>query len=330
MGSLEARPLAPADLDGLEDFYRGHPRAPYAHYPQLGAERLAAHASAQARATLTAPGTSAFALDGGGGFAAFQPLGWDSGVLGLRAGRVALLELSQELRSSRAPTLKAARALGAALAGAARASGTRHVSARLDARDIVLIQALEEQGFRLVDAILKFSLDLRLPPPPVDGVVVRDAREEDLGRLRELAAVGFVHDRFHNDPALAAAAADRLHAEWVENSVRGGYGCGVLVAESEGQPAGFFILAEDPHAREALGVGIGTLVLITVAREARRRGIARALSLASVARLRDRGNRFAEVGTQLGNVAASNVYLDAGFRLMHTSVSLRLWLEEGQ
>jgi len=325
MSRIEARPLVTTDLDGLEVFYRGHSRAPYAYYPELGADRLATHAAAQARAILTAPGTAAFALAGGTGFAAFQTLGWDSRALGVPAARLALLELAEGTRTSRATALKAARALGTALADTVRASGARHVSARLDARDIVLIQALEEQGFRLVDAILRFTLDLHPPPPQADNVVVRDARAEDLGRLRELAASGFIYDRFHNDPALASTVADRLHAAWVENAVRGGYGCGVLVAEAEGRPAGFFVLSEDPLAREILGVGIGTLVLITVAPEARRRGIARALSLASAARLRERGNRFAEVGTQLANVPASNIYLAAGFRLVQTSVSLRWW-----
>lgn len=325
MPRIEARPLVSIDLEGLEVFYRGHSRVPYAHYPGLGADRLAAHAAAQARAILTASGTTAFSLATGAGFAAFQTLGWDSRVLGLPAARVAFLELAEEARTSRATALKAARALGTALANTMRASGARHVSARLDARDIVLIQALEEQGFRFVDSILRFALDLHPLLRQADDVVVRDARIEDLDRLRELAASGFIYDRFHNDPALPSTVADRLHAEWVENAVRGGYGCGVLVAEAEGRPAGFFILSEDPLARETLGVGIGTLVLITVAPEARRRGIARALSLASAVRLRERGNRFAEVGTQLANIPASNTYLTAGFRLVQTSVSLRWW-----
>jgi GNAT superfamily N-acetyltransferase len=109
----------------------------------------------------------------------------------------------------------------------------------------------------------------------------------------------------------------------VENAVRGSFGCGVLVACIEGRPAGFFVLAEDAAARRDLGVGVGTLVLISVDASLRRRGVARSLSWASLDRLRKRGNRFAEVGTQIGNVPASSVYLRSGFTLARTSLSLR-------
>ena len=118
-----------------------------------------------------------------------------------------------------------------------------------------------------------------------------------------------------------------LHAAWIENGVRGHTGCGVLVATLGGRPVGFFLLEEDPVAPETLGFGVGTLSLIAVDAAARRRGVGAALSRAALFRLRERGQRYAEVGTQLANLPASNLYLRAGFRLVGAQVTLR-WLAE--
>jgi len=260
--------------------------------------------------------------------AVYQPLAWDTEVLGVEAGRVNFTALNP---AARGLPDRGYRLLGEALIGAlATADGMRaqHVSARVDARDTMTVQALEAQGFQVVDGLLKFGIDLEAYTLPAPDGPVRDATETDIPALRALAADGFVYDRFHNDPVVAKETADTLHAVWVENAVRGKTGCGVLVAEVDGEPAGFFILAEDALAREVLGHGVGTLVLITVGKRFRRRGLARRLSLAGAARLRDRGNRFVEVGTQLANLPASRVYLDAGFSLVQTSLSLRRWVPE--
>jgi hypothetical protein len=64
-----------------------------------------------------------------------------------------------------------------------------------------------------------------------------------------------VYDRFHNDPEITRDTADALHAAWVENAVHGKTGCGVITAEVDGEPAGFFILGEDGLAQEVPGTG---------------------------------------------------------------------------
>jgi GNAT superfamily N-acetyltransferase len=263
-------------------------------------------------------------------------LGWDSDQFGTPAGRLDYLivapEAGRPVRPDPQDTAANRRAYEAAVE-AARAAvaeadrlGIRHLSARVDSRELPVLQALEANGFQLVDAILRFSLDAAdfggvgaLP----DGVVLRDAMPSDIEPLAVLAARGFLYDRFHNDPLLAPGVADRVHAAWLTNAVNGKAGDGVLVAEVDGRPAGFFILSLDRLAGEFLGTTIGTLVLITVDAALRRRGVARALSLGSVAWLAERGAARFEVGTQLANVPAANVYLKSGFRLVQTSVSLR-------
>lgn len=263
-------------------------------------------------------------------------LNWDTEQFGAPAGRLDYLIVAPD--GNRPPAIdprdtsanrrlfQVAQEAATAMTVEADARGIRHLSARVDSRELPVLQALESAGFQLVDAILRFSLDASrwdgAPPLPA-GVRLRDAVESDITPLALLAANGFLYDRFHNDPLLADGVADRVHAAWLTNAIRGTAGDGVLVAEVDGRPAGFFILAVDRLAGELLGTTIGTLVLITIDGTLRRRGVALALSLGSVDWLKERGATRFEVGTQLANVPAANVYLKAGFQLVQTSVSLR-------
>jgi len=321
-----AAPVTRIDASEVAEWAPDEAFLPYAYYRDLGADACRRYRAAQLAKIASAPAHRAFRLSGDGGHAVFgiTALGWDTEQFGVPAGRVDYVILRPsdgDRRAQLALAVEAARAAAAACDEAKLA----HVSARFDSRDLLVIQGMEAAGFQLVDGILKFSLDAAgfVPPPAPDGVVVRQARESDIPALADLAANGFLYDRFHNDPLLADGVADRVHAAWLGNAVRGRTGSGVLCAEVDGVPAGFFILALDEEAGVHLGATIGTLVLITVDPAVRRRGVALALSLGSVAWLRDRGAVRFEVGTQLANVPAANVYLKAGFRLVQTSVSLR-------
>ncbi len=300
---------------------------PYSCYPDFTAEACRNYRAAQLRSLASSPAHHPFRVEGDHGSALFgiTRLAWDTGQFGMPAGRVDYV-LLRPFDPSRRGRLELAVSAAAAAAGACDELGLEHVSARFDSRDLLLIQAMEAAGFQLVDGILKFARSAADFEPPADrppGVIIRDAAESDIPELAALAARGFVYDRFHNDPLLAEGVADRVHAAWLENAVRGKTGSGVVCAEVDGKPGGFFIVALDTDAERHFGESVGTLVLITVDRAYRRRGVALALSLGAAAWLKERGAGRFEVGTQLANVPAANVYLKAGFRLVQTSVSLR-------
>lgn len=313
----------------LEDF------PPYSYYADFPAAARVKYRGAQLESMAASAAHRTFSVDGAGGEAlvGLTSLAWDTAQLGLPAGRVDYVILkrteahgAENGRSPRPPAVPLAGMAAAAVTRASDEMGIRHLSARFDSRDLAVIQAMEAAGFQLVDAILRFALDAKDFTRPVDlppGVEIRDAAEADIPALADLAAKGFIYDRFHNDPSLGPGVADRVHAEWLTNAVHGRTGDGVVMGLVDGKPAGFFILALDKAAGTHFDRTVGTLVLITVDREVRRRGVARALSLASVEWLRERGATRFEVGTQLANVPAANVYLTAGFRLVQTSVSLR-------
>ncbi|HEX7878508.1 MAG TPA: GNAT family N-acetyltransferase [Candidatus Eisenbacteria bacterium] len=335
--------LTPLDAAGTARWAELEAFPPYGFYRDLDdaacrryrARQLASMAGNTAHAAFTWHGEGDGAVDSEAAFG-LTSLGWDTEQFGVLAGRLDYLIVAPKSggtpatdpRNTAANRRVLAVATEAARAMTAEADrrGLKHLSARVDSRELPVLQALERNGFELVDAILRFSLDASewggAPALPA-GVKLRDAVESDVEVLGALSAKGFLYDRFHNDPMLADGVADRVHAAWLANAVRGKAGDGVLVAEVDGRPAGFFILALDKLAGETLGKTIGTLVLITVDGTLRRRGVALALSLGSIDWLKERGADRFEVGTQLANVPAANVYLKAGFRLVNTSVSLR-------
>jgi len=296
------------------------------HLP-LSMDRIRAYNRTQVAAQV-ASAADAWVMDDDGtttGLALIHSLPWDTEQLGVPSSRMTLLLAKGDDRTR---NMDLARTLAGVAVDRLRERGDRHVSIRLDARELPAVQAVEALGFRMVDGIQRFVFDLagaQVPTWDEAAVPVRDAVEADIPALRELSANGFVYDRFHNDPVIPSETADRLYGVWIENAILGKTGCAVLVAECDGEPAGFFLLGEDTSAPELLGEGVGTLVLITVSGRFRRRGVARTLSWASLRRLGERGNRFCEVGTQIANRPATAVYLDAGFRLAGTQLSLRWW-----
>jgi ribosomal protein S18 acetylase RimI-like enzyme len=306
---------------------------PYWYYADVSPEAPVGYRTAQLERLLANPAHQALAVgDGAGEMVAFgiTRLAWDSEQFGTPAGRLDYLIPAagpgRDRREARDRLAMRLRVAARAVVEAATAAGLRHLSARVDAREVMTVQALEAAGFQVVDGLLRFAVEVGGPAPSSGRAVtfsVRDAVPEDIPLLRTLALHAFVHDRFHNDPALAPGVADRLHAAWVENAVRGGTADGVIVATAGDRIAGFFVLALDHDAQTHFGFAIGTLLLIGVDEAWRRRGVALALSQAGTAWLAARGARRVEVGTQLANLAAANLYAKAGFRLVQTSISLR-------
>src|SRR5690606_27530818 len=107
-----------------------------------------------------------------------------------------------------------------------------------------------------------------------------------------LAAAELRTSRFHMDPRIDAADADRVKREWARNCVLGGRGEEVLVARAGDRPAGFLAV---------LAAGDDRVIdLIAVSADHRRAGVGRALVAAFAAR--HAGARELRVGTQAANV----------------------------
>jgi dTDP-4-amino-4,6-dideoxy-D-galactose acyltransferase len=256
------------------------------------------------------------------GFASLTLLPWDSEQLGVASARIDYLVADgsyDEQQQIKKRLLKQ-------VLVEARQKGVRHLSVRLDASDLSSIHVLEENGFITVDGILTFALDLT-KHKKTEGdcdFIIRLGTAADAEQAGELARTAYVYDRFHSDPAIKSERADQLHATWLRNACAGKTGDGVIVAEDGSGLLGFVTYALQSDTAITLGGAVGTIVLVASAKRARGRGIAYATTMAAVDWFKEQACEIVEVGTQLRNIPASRLYQKCGFRLVGSSISLRL------
>ncbi len=249
--------------------------------------------------------------------AQWQPLPWDTHILGFAAARISAVYRGLEQAAARLQ-----QELLRCSVEQARRSGIEYLMIRIPAGDITTIDQLEQLGFRVVDGILTFGRDLHDLAAAAGIENVRPAEGKDVPILCEIGKASFSLDRFHSDPAIDKAKADEIQRAWVENACKGAADH-ILVADVEDEVAGFTTLRLDRLAANQLGIKIGTVELVAVSSRFRRRGLANALCLASLHWFRDQGCSWVEVGTQLANIQATRLYESTGFRLIASSVTLR-------
>lgn len=101
----------------------------------------------------------------------------------------------------------------------ARARGVRYLFSAVDPRDVALMRALADNGFALIETRVHQHRSLR-DFRPAERYSIRAARGEDLPLLERTAReMVNPYDRFHADPFIPRADADRLMTTWVRASV---------------------------------------------------------------------------------------------------------------
>lgn len=198
---------------------------------------------------------------------------------------------------------------GAAALGELAAPGPQFATAKVAAADTGSAEYLQSAGFRVVDTALTFEAgQLEVPG---GSATVRFAVPADRGRVEAIAGSSFRFSRFHLDPHLPKALADKVKAAWAGNWFSGARGDGMVVAEQPvGHVAGFLQLLWAPEERLVID-------LIAVEPGNARQGLARAMIGYAWARGTGdaRRPRGMVVGTQAANVPSIRLYESLGFRL---------------
>lgn len=232
-------------------------------------------------------------------------LEWDSELFGFPAGRLEIDGDGGALRET---------------LDSAREAGVRHLIARVPLEDISAINALESEGFELIDAIQTLSRSLHdWKIEPRTGA--RMYRPEDIEAVAEIGHTAYRFDRFHNDRTLPPGTADRVKQAWTRNCCLGEAADAVIVGESGGRVAGYVSCRMEKNRP-----GVGTVILVATAEWARGKGVARAMAYRSLDWFLEQGVTIVEVGTQLTNAPAACLYQTIGFRFSRASVTLRKWL----
>jgi ribosomal protein S18 acetylase RimI-like enzyme len=182
--------------------------------------------------------------------------------------------------------------------------------ARVPCGDVARVSELASAGLRVVNTGITLGRDAGDVEAPAD-VEVRmgePARDADAAKIARSA---FSFDRFHLDPDVPDAVADRIKHDWVENALAGNRGDHVLVAVREGEVAGFLVVVVDG--------GRSTVDLMAVHSDHRGRGAGRALAARFLA-----GAERAEVVTQAANTRATRFYEGLGFRAVRATYDMHM------
>jgi ribosomal protein S18 acetylase RimI-like enzyme len=237
-------------------------------------------------------------------------LDWETAFFGAPMG--ALIKVAQPDESGLLPQSNAlAHELRSALREA-ELDGYRHLSYRVDAKDLPAIWAAERTGLRLMDVAVdlsyRFGSPLSLPQR-----AVRAGTPDDVPAMRAMTRGAFGLTRFAVDPFFTPEQVDDFYATWATNLFNG-LAEYVVVADIDGQLAGFVSCKLSEN-------GQGRIPLVATASQFQRRGIARDLLAAALAWFSDNGCTLAHVKTQAANSAAAALYERAGFTLSHTELT---------
>jgi hypothetical protein len=193
----------------------------------------------------------------------------------------------------------------------ARAAGITYLFAQVDARDLPLLRALGLRGFGLIEtrayyhrSLSDFAASERYP--------VRMATEQDVESLSQTAQdMVNIYDRFHADPFIPRADADRLMRAWIRASVCEGFADGILCIDSP-RPNAFCSVRFHQDKWPLWRKKISQPVLSAVATECKGwyRKIISELTLAMQAR----GAEHAYMVTQVTNKAVIWVWESLGYR----------------
>jgi len=193
----------------------------------------------------------------------------------------------------------------------------------LDATDRAGIAAAHDCGATFVDVRMTFETPQASAGDPSGPDVpggIRPATEDDLPKMRRLAATSHRHSRFYADSHFDADRVDLLYQTWIEKSCHGGADA-VFVIDAAGEAAGYVTCHLGDDATGRIG-------LIAVRPDLRGRGTGARLLRAVDGWFNGAGCRSWRVATQASNVPALRVYESYGLRTAAVQVWFHLWPAE--
>jgi GNAT superfamily N-acetyltransferase len=206
-----------------------------------------------------------------------------------------------------------------------RANNVVLLIARCPVSELRAAQAMERQGFLLMDTLVYYARDLgrNAVPPDTGKATVRPVGPGEAEAVRAVAAESFrgYVGHYHADGRLDRAKCDEAYASWALRScVSREVADDVLVAVLDDSIAGFATLRMN-------GPGEGEGVLFGVHPAAQGQGIYRSLMIAGMEWCRLRGATRMVVSTQITNWAVQKVWTRVGFEPSHADYTFHKWFD---
>jgi GNAT superfamily N-acetyltransferase len=205
-----------------------------------------------------------------------------------------------------------------------RSNQVKFLIARCSADELQTAQAMEEQGFSLMDTLVYYSRNLaHVPIPPLSDVLtVRPVRDE-AGQVSAIAARAFrgYGGHYHADPHLELEKCDAVYESWAHRScVSREVAHEVLVAEREGEIVGFATLRK--HSAEA-----GEVPLYGVDPSIQGHGIGRGLIIGALRWCESQNIAKMFISTQITNLSSQKVWVRLGFEPTQAHYTFHKWFD---
>ena len=187
-------------------------------------------------------------------------------------------------------------------------------------------QAMEREGFRLMDTLVYCTRNLTRSPIPSDTgrIPIRLFRPGEEEPVRAVAAESFrgYFGHYHADNRLERSKCDEAYVSWAMRSCASRQVADeVLVAEWEGSIVGFFTLRLN-SAEEGEAVVGGVLPSV------QGHGVYRSFIMQGMAWCASKGAKSMVVSTQITNVAVQKVWARLGFEPSHAYYTFHKWFDE--
>jgi GNAT superfamily N-acetyltransferase len=194
---------------------------------------------------------------------------------------------------------------------------------RVNVNKLLLIQKLEEEGYRLMDTLVYYALkfDKKGIPRDSNSHEIRPVRPDELAEVSAIAQESFkgYYGHYHADPRLPKEKCDEVYIDWASNSVRSREVADeVLVVVGEGHLNGFATLRMN-NPQEGEGVLFG------VAPHAQGQGIYQTMMIGGMNWVQAQGASQMLVSTQINNLAVQKVWARLGFEMHKAYYTLHKW-----
>jgi len=324
---VPANLIGAESLTALDPLIEAYPFKPYRNYRVLSRRRQDAVMRAELAAALGQAG--GFGVLGGRAAVLVRPQPWDSAFFDLSMARLYVLhDLPHDLLHDGGSAGATLRPLLASAFENCRERGIRHLSVRVDVADASSIRALEDAGFRMMDALATYIYPLKRPAPePIKEMgVLRLYTPDDRDQILEItrdAYRGF-RGRYHLDPHLPEERSDALYVEWAKKACDGEWADVVLVTENgEGLVHGWASYKQiEPvstvGAAPIRGGGLGAC-------RRDKPGAYAGLLRAATERIHG-GGAVTEMQTQIFNFATIRLYESVNTQFVRADYTLHAWL----
>jgi len=172
------------------------------------------------------------------------------------------------------------------------------------------INALEKQGFHLVDTNISFEKKISFPGNMICCCNIKLATPKDEVQTVELANKSFKYSRFHLDSSFSNEVANNIKAEWVRSFFLGKRGDMLIVALINNTVVGFLLLIKEDER---------TLVVDLIAVDSDFRGSGIAKDMIAFSQIQFKDLNCIRVGTQLANKPSINLYENLFFRFVEAN-----------